>query len=160
MANNYCFRFPGTEEDFSKSLNKYPCNDSIYYYFDDYIVKIEDGKYRFGVARGGHSGGYWFLPETSEKDGTLCFEGQIQFVRSNTVEDGVRKPMNSVGEKLLLIVLYPFFLIIKCIALIASFIKKLKRNKKEITVEDKLFDLMVNHLHCNEISMDDSTDDG
>ena len=73
MAKNYSFQFPGTEEDFVRLLSKYPNNHNNFYYFDDYIVRIENGEYKFGVARGGHSGGYWYLPEKSEKDGSVSY---------------------------------------------------------------------------------------
>lgn len=61
MAKKYFFQFPGTEEDFLRSLSKYPNNHHNSYYIDDYIVRIENGEYKFGVARGGHSGGYSLL---------------------------------------------------------------------------------------------------
>lgn len=151
MAKNYSFQFPGTEEDFVRLLSKYPNNHNIFYYFDDYIVRIENGEYKFGVDRGGHSGGYWYLPEKSEKDGLLYFNGKIQYISPYSPEKGIKKVMNTIEEIILFIILFPLILIIKCYLFIASLIKKLKGAPKEVTTEDKLFDMMVNHLHCNEI---------
>lgn len=151
MAKNYYFRFPGTEEDFLRLLCKYPNNHNSFYYFDDYIVRIENSEYKFGVSRGGHSGGYWYLPEISEKDGLLCFAGKIQYISPSSPEKGIKKVMNSIEEILLWIILLPLLLIIKCCFLIASLIKKWKGAPKEVTTEDKLIDLMVNHLHCSEV---------
>lgn len=151
MAKNYSFQFPGTQEDFLSLLNKYTNNDNKFYFFDDYIVKIENGKYKFGVSRGGHSGGYWYLPEMSEKNGLLCFNGKIQYISLCCPEKGIKKVMNTIEEILLYIILFPLILIVKCCLLIASLIKKWKGAPKEVTIEDKLFDLMVNHLHCNEV---------
>ncbi len=151
MAKNYFFQFPGTEEDFLRLLSKCSNNHKNLYYFDDYIVRIENGEYKFGVARGGHSGGYWYLPEISEKDGLLCFNGRIQYISPYSPEKGIKKVMNTIEDILLFIILFPLILIIQCCFFIASLIKKWKGAPKEVTIEDKLFDLMVNHLHCNEV---------
>lgn len=155
MAKNYCFEFSGTKEDFLNTLSKYPGYDNKYYYFDDYIVEIESGEYKFGVARSGHSDGYWYLPETLEKGGSLCFTGQIKRLSHHTTEKsterGIEKALNIIVEILFLVFLLPFLLIIKCYSLIDSLIRKLKKIPKEMTTEERLFDLMVNHLNCNEI---------
>lgn len=155
MAKNYCFEFSGTREDFLNTLNEHPGYDNKFYYFDDYIVEIENGEYKFGVARGGHSGGYWYLPETSEKGGSLCFNGQIKHLSHHTTEKstekGIKKALHTIDEILFLVFLLPFLLIIKCYSLIDLLIRKLKKVPKEMTIEEKLFDLMVNHLHCNEV---------
>lgn len=151
MAKNYSFQFSGTEEDFLRLLSKYPNNHNNVYYFDDYIVRIENDEYKFGVSRGGHSGGYWYLPEKSEKNGLLCFNGGIRYISPYLPEKGIKKVMNTIEEIILFIILFPLKLIIKCCLFIASLIKKLKGAPKEVTTEDKLLDMMVNHLHCKEV---------
>lgn len=151
MAKKYFFQFPGTEEDFLRSLSKYPNNHHNSYYIDDYIVRIENGEYKFGVARGGHSGGYWYLPEISTTDGLLCFSGKILYISPYYPEKGIKRVINTIGDHLLFIILLPLILIIKVCLLIALLFKKQKGAPKEVTTEDKLFDLMVNHLHCNEV---------
>lgn len=151
MAKHYCFQFPGTKEDFLRLLGKYPIYNKNYYYLDDYIVEIENGAYKFGVARGGHSGGYWYLPEISEKDGSLCFNGKILYISPHDPEKGIKRTINTIEEILTVIILFPFLLITICCVLIASLIKKRKGEPKELTTEEKLYDLMVNHLHCSEV---------
>lgn len=148
MAKDYCFQFPGTEEEFLRLLSNSPNKDCNSYYFDDYLVRIENGEYKFGVARGGHSGGYWYIPEASEKDGWLCFCGNIQYISPYSSDNGDKKGKSSVGEILAMILLFPLILIITGCLSIASLIKKWKG--KAVTTEDKLTDLMVNHLHCKE----------
>ncbi len=62
MSKSYSFDFSGTKEMFLNQLNEYPNNNQKFFYFDDYIVELSENEVRFGVARGGHSGGYWFVP--------------------------------------------------------------------------------------------------
>ncbi|MCI5682920.1 MAG: hypothetical protein MR284_04155 [Clostridiales bacterium] len=152
MAKKYSFQFLGTKEDFLRSLSKYQNDHSNFYYLDEYIVSIENGECKFGVARGGHSGGYWYLPEITEKDGSLCFSGKIQYISPYSPEKGIKKVMNTIEKSFLFIILLPLILITRGCLLIVSLFKKQKGIPKEATVEDKLFDLMVNHLHCNMVS--------
>ena len=76
MSKSYSFVFLGTKEMFLNQLNKYPNNNQKFFYFDDYIVEISDNEVRFGVARGGHSGGYWFVPTITEHGGISEFCGE------------------------------------------------------------------------------------
>lgn len=63
MAKEYVFEFSGTKEDFLNHLKRFHHNVSYsggsFYYFDDYIVKVIDEEIHFGVAKRGHSHGYW-----------------------------------------------------------------------------------------------------
>ena len=79
MSKSYSFEFSGTKEMFLNQLNKYNNNNQRFFYFDDYIIELSDDDIRFGVARGGHSGGYWFVPTITELDGKTIFCGTIEY---------------------------------------------------------------------------------
>ena len=107
MSKSYSFDFLGTKEMFLNQLNKYPNNNQKFFYFDDYIVEISDNEVRFGVARGGHSGGYWFVPTITEHGGKTAFCGTIEYNDPYTSEKGVKKIVNKIEKILLWIILIP-----------------------------------------------------
>lgn len=135
---------------FLNQLNKYPNNNQKFFYFDDYIVEISDNEVRFGVARGGHSGGYWFVPTITEFDGKTTFCGTIKYVDPYTNEKGIKKIINKIEEVLSWIFLIPIIAVIKVYLFFSWLIRKIfKRSKpKEESLEDKLYNLMENHLGC------------
>ena len=154
MAKEYVFQFDGTKTDFLNriSSNK-PDNDywgTRYYYFDDYIVKIVSGVIHFGVERGGHSGGYWFIPIIAERDGQIELRGKIRYVGLNDDSGILAKAADKISECILLILLLPFILLYKVYALIEWLVRKIcnRPKPKFKTTEDRLFDLMENHLGC------------
>ena len=150
MSKSYSFDFLGTKENFLNQLNKYPNNNQKFFYFDDYIVEISDNEVRFGVARGGHSGGYWFVPTITELDGKTTFCGTIEYVDPYTNEKGIKKIINKIEEVLLWIILIPVIVVVKVYLFFSWLIRKIfKRSKpKEESLEDKLYNLMENHLGC------------
>ena len=162
MPDNYSFEFAGTKEEFLKQLNIYPNNsysDGAFYYFKDYIVKLVDDEIHFGVERAGHSGGQWFIPTITECDNKITFNGTIQYigpkVDSTTTEKSMfKKCINKIGEWLLYIVVTPFVLVVYVVVKLVDFFKwainKILRRPtvKPKTTEEKLFDLMENHLNC------------
>ena len=150
MSKSYSFDFLGTKENFLSQLNKYPNNNQKFFYFDDYIVEISDNEVRFGVARGGHSGGYWFVPTITEFDGKTTFCGTIEYVDPYTNEKGIKKIVNKIEEVLLWIILIPIIVVVKVYLFFSWLIRKIfKRSKhKEESLEDKLYNLMENDLGC------------
>ena len=150
MSKSYSFVFLGTKEMFLNQLNKYPNNNQKFFYFDDYIVEISDNEVCFGVARGGHSGGYWFVPTITELDGKTTFCGTIEHVDPYTNEKGIKKIVNKIEEVLLWIILIPIIVVDKGYLFFSWLIRKMfKRSKpKEVSLEDKLYNLMENHLGC------------
>ena len=150
MSKSYSFEFSGTKEMFLNQLNKYRNNDQRFFYFDDYIVELSNGDIRFGVARGGHSGGYWFVPIITEIDGKTTFCGSIEYIDPYTNEKGIKKIVNKIEEILLWIILIPIIIIVKVCLFFSWVVRKiLKRTKpKEESLEDKLYNLMENHLNC------------
>jgi len=154
VSKSYSFEFSGTKEMFLNQLNKYPNNNQKFFYFDDYIVELSNGDIRFGVARGGHSGGYWFVPTITEIDGKTTFCGTIEYSDPYTSEKGIKKIVNKIEEILLWIILIPIIIIVTIIVKVCLFFswvvrKILKRTKpKEESLEDKLYNLMEYHLNC------------
>ena len=150
MSKSYSFVFLGTKEMFLNQLNKYPNNNQKFFYFDDYIVEISDNEVRFGVARGGHSGGYWFVPTITEHGGKTAFCGTIEYNDPYTSEKGIKKIVNKIEKILLWIILIPIIIIVKVCLFFSWVVRKiLKRTKsKQESLEDRLYNLMENHLGC------------
>ena len=154
MSKEYMFEFPGTKEDFMNSLNRFSHSASYsggkFYYFDDYIVKLIDEEIRFGVARGGHSGGYWFVPTITDLGETMEFRGKIQYVGPDDNRGLFKKAIDGIGEFLLLILILPIVLVIRGYMFIEWLVRKIfnRPKPKEKTNEERLFDLMENYFGC------------
>lgn len=131
-------------------LNRFPDNNNGVYYFDDYIIKISENEICFGVARGGHSGGYWFVPTVTESDGKTIFYGQIQYIDSYSNEKGIRKIVNRIGNFLLFIFLLPIILIFRVYQFFSWIVRKIRKKPKPKieSTEDRLYRLMEIHLNC------------
>lgn len=151
----YVFEFMGEKEDFFNILNSYHSSTSFagdrYYYFDDFIVRLVGEKIYFGVQRGGHSaGGYWYIPTIIECDDRIEFCGTIEYTNPNTERGKLKEMIDRIDEFLLLLFLLPVVLLIKLYMLVEWVVRKLlkKPKPKEQTTEERLFDLMENHLCC------------
>ena len=106
MSQEYRFEFLGTKEAFLNNLDRFSHNsysNSTFYYFDDYIVKQTDDEIHFGVARGGHSGGYWFIPTITEFDNRIEFCGTIRRVGGGNDPKDIKRVCNSIGEFMFMI---------------------------------------------------------
>ena len=150
----YVFEFIGKKEEFFNVLNSYPNNtsyrDDKLYYFDDFIVKVTDGEIHFGVERGGHSGGYWYIPSITECDGRIRFCGTVKYIGPDAKRGKIKKAIDGIEYFLLFILILPIALIFRLYMLAEWVIRKIsKRPKpKDKTTEEKLFDLMENYLCC------------
>ena len=145
MSKSYSFEFSGTKEMFLNQLNKYPNNNQKFFYFDDYIVVVSNGDIRFGVARGGHSGGYWFVPTITAIDGKTTFCGTIEYSDPYTSEKGIKKIVNKIEEILLWIILIPIIIIVKVYLFFSWFVRKLfKKTKPKSIKENKHSYLLIN----------------
>lgn len=155
MAKEYVFEFSGTKEDFLNGLNRFSHDTSYsgdtFYYFHDYIIinKIGD-EIRFGVARGGHSSGYWFIPTITDLGDRLEFRGEIRYIGPNHDRSTFRKMIDGIGEFLLLVLLLPIVLVIRGYMFAEWLVRKIcnRPKPKEKTPEEKLYELMENHLGC------------
>ena len=155
MSKEYIFEFPGTKEEFLNNLNRFTHNEAYsgdrFYYFDDYIVKLVGDEIHFGVARGGHSGGYWFIPTITSFDNRIEFRGSIRRIGSDGEKQGsFKKDINSIGEFLLFILVLPIVVVIRGYVFLEWLVRKiLNRPKpKGKTEEERLFDLMENYFGC------------
>ena len=155
MPKEYTFEFPGTKEEFLNNLNRFEHNESYsgnkFYYFDDYIVKLVGDEIHFGVARGGHSGGYWFIPTITSFDNRIEFRGSIRYIGPESEKQGsFKKVINSIGEFLFLILILPIIVAIRVYMFLEWLVRKmLNRPKpKGKTDEERLFDLMENYFGC------------
>lgn len=151
MSKVYTFEFSGSKESFLDQLNQFQNNNHKFYYFDDYIVELAGNEIRFGIARGGHSGGYWFVPTITESDNMTSFSGKIRYIGSYTEEKGIKRILNNIDEILLFILLLPAIILIKLYLFFSWLVRKLfKRPKSEEppSEEDRLYHLMEDHLNC------------
>lgn len=153
MSKEYVFEFSGTKEDFLNILNSFP-NYAYYsgkfFYFDDYIVELIDNEIHFGVERGGHSGGYWFIPTITEFSDRIEFRGTIRYIGPGNNRGTIKKTIDGIGEFLLLILILPIVLIFKLYTFIEWVIRKICNcpKPKAKTTEERLFDLMEDYFGC------------
>lgn len=146
----YVFKFQGTKESFLNALSQFPNTGDGFYYFHDYIIKVEAEQIQFGIERAGHSGGYWFIPTITEVGDSTEFTGQIQYIGPKDDRSSFKKTVDTVGEFLLLVLLLPLILVIYLYKFIKWVIGKVCKRAitKPETAEEKLYDLMENHLNC------------
>ena len=150
MSKKYSFEFLGTKEMFLNQLKKFSDTSQRFFYFDNYIVELSNDEIRFGIARGGHSGGYWFIPEITEYDNKISFCGTIKYIDVYSEEKGIKKVVNSIEEILWWILLFPIILLLKLYVFFWRIAQKIKKRPitKGESVEDKLYNLMENYLNC------------
>lgn len=152
MDKEYVFTFNGTKDAFLKNLDQFYATSGRLYYLDDYIIEIVGEEIRFGAARGGHSGGYWYIPRIKECSNRLEFRGRIQYIGPGTNEQAGRagKVFERIEYCLLFLLALPVVLIFKLYSMIEWCIRKLcnRPKPKEKTTEERLFDLMENYLGC------------
>lgn len=155
MSKEYVFEFNGTKEEFIKKLDFYPNNSSYngnkFYYFNDFIVKIIDNNaIHFGVERGGHSSGYWFIPSITEYENRIEFRGTVIYIGSEDNHGKIQKFIDCIEIVLLYILILPIVVIVRICQVVAWVVRKLLKREKQMpkTTEEKLFDLMINHLGC------------
>ena len=154
MAKEYVFEFSGSKETFLNQLDRLARKNNYYngtfYYLDEYIVKLIDDEIHFGVARGGHSGDYWFVPVITDSGEKVEFRGKIEYIGPNGIRSPLRKVIDCIGEFLLIVLFLPVLLIIRLYISIEWLVRKIinRPKPKEKTDEDRLFDLMENYLGC------------
>ena len=152
MSEEYIFIFHGTKAMFLDTIKQFPNNDNTFFYFNDYIIELNEDKIRFGIERSGHSSGYWFTPTITEVDNQIEFSGTIHYVDSHTDEEQhtFKRAISKFNTLLLSILLLPLALILKLFDIIKCCIGKLLKQSKPtpMTTEDRLYDLMEKHLNC------------
>ena len=156
MEKEYVFVFPGTKDEFVDSLMRFHHRDTYsgaqYIYFADYIVKFVGEEIHFGVARGGHSGGYWFVPAVTERDGGIEFRGAIRYIGPEGKNKGrFKEAMENIEMALVFVLVLPILLLVWLYLLGERLVRKIiKRPKpKEKSNEERLFELMEHYLGCS-----------
>lgn len=149
----YIFEYPGTKEEFLKALDPFPgqrYDSGNYFYLGEYIVKFVGENVHFGVARGGHSGGYWFIPQITEFDDHIELRGAIEYIGPRSDLTPIGRLYDKIEMILLTILLSPVVLLVKLYTLIEWVVRKLlnRPKPKEKTEEDGLYDLMEHHFGC------------
>lgn len=150
----YCFEFSGTKNQFLGKLKQFSeyTNERLLY-INDYMVELSGESINFGVARGGHSGGYWYKPTITENDDKLLFSGQIEYIAAYS-DDKKKHKMSTIIENVIIIVVFlPLTLFFKICVFFADLIKKITKRPiiKEYTPEYKLKNLMENILGCSQV---------
>lgn len=138
---------------FIDHLHTFSHNGQGTFFLDDYIIELSEDRIRFGVARGGHSGGYWYVPTVTESEGKLSFCGKIQYIDAYSGEKGVKKIVDAIEEILLCILLLPILLLIKVYFGVSWVVRKIFKRAKpqEDSLEERLYRLMEDHLHCRRL---------
>ena len=147
MSQEYIFEYQGTKQMFCDSLKKYPNNNDTFFYFDNYIVKLLENEIQFGVERAGHSGGYWFIPQITEYENKIEFRGEIQYIGPVVNRSKIQKIKDDIFVCLICILFLPITLLFLFGYWIYNIINNRKKTKIK-TTEDRLFDLLENHLGC------------
>ena len=150
MPKRYSFRFPGTKEMFLNQIKEYPNKDQRFYYIEDSIVELSEKEIRFGLAQGSPSAGYWFLPTIKEVDGKTIFRGVIKYTDPSTSQKGFKRITKKVEEAIAFLFLIPVILLMELFLFLSGIVRKLfkKTKPQEESLEDKLCNLMENHLNC------------
>ena len=155
MPKVYVFEFRGTKEEFLNNLNQFRNNttyaDGTFYYLDDYIVKLVGDEIHFGIARGGHSGGYWFLPTIISFDDRIEFRGTILYIVPGSEKRGVfKKAIDCIEIFILTVLFFPIILVIRGYMFIEWLVRKIisRPKPKQKTDEERLLDLMENYVGC------------
>ncbi len=147
MSQEYIFEYPGTKQMFLDSLRKHSYSNSDFFYFNDYIIKIVGDKIHFGIERAGHSGGYWYVPEITEYENKIEFRGKIQYIGPVDNRTKFEKIKEGILACFFTVLLLPFILIVVLVSIIYDRLVN-RKNKKNRTTEEKLFDLLECHLGC------------
>ena len=150
MLQSSIREFPGTKEMFLMQI-KGPDDRRRIFYIDDYIVELSENEIRFGVARGGNSGGYWFIPTITYLDDRIEFRGKIQYIGAKDKKRSTfKKVIDGIEEVLLFVFLLPIVLVIKGYLLVEWLVRKIcnRPKPKEKTNKERLFDLMKNYFDC------------
>lgn len=156
MEKEYVFSFTGTKEDFVNSLtrfhHRYTYSGDTYICFADYIVKLVGEDIHFGVARGGHSGGYWFVPTITDLGGRIEFRGIIRYIGPERKNKGrFKEVMKNIEVVLLFVLALPVLLPICLYVFGERLVKRIinRPKPKEKTNEERLFELMEHYLGCS-----------
>jgi len=151
MSKEYRFCYHGTKE-----MLFHQCNQCRY--VNEYIISTLGGKIEFGIERAGHSGGYWYTPNIIEYEDKIELVGTIQYIGPKSDQGYRSKLKDKIITVLLFIIIFPVVLLTYLIIKLIDFVKwlsaKISKKEKKMnpkTKEEKLYDLMINHLGCSNV---------
>ena len=152
MNKEYTFEFKGTKQQLLSKISSNILNvnytNTKTFYIGEYMICVSNGEIQFGVQRGGHSGGYWYIPTIEEFEDRLVLSGTIQYIGPEDNRSKVSKVIGEIFFVLFIILISPVLLLFKIYELIEWIVRKINKKTKPITTEDKLYDLIVNKLGC------------
>ena len=131
------FIFDGTLDEFNAAVEQAKGKGG------DLLFSKKDGRYSFGVGRGGHGGGYWYSPSYVERDGKLLIEGKIR--PENAPDTKSRKVLRMIEIVLFWYVYLVFFILF----LLASLIRALLKKGNSDAPARNLRRLMIEWLGCS-----------
>lgn len=150
----YAFNFLGSKEGFLNRLRQLTNDrdrESRFFCFDNYIVDVKDAEISFGVERTGHSGGNWFVSKFEEENGQIELRGRIQYIGPENDRTKPQKFFDNFFVVLFCIFAFPVILVLWIVSGVYTVVNKLRKKPKSLTTEEKLFDLMENHLGCQKV---------
>ena len=150
LIKEYTFRFDGSKEQFMNVLNSSPEENRRYFCIDGYIVSVGLDEIKFGIE-GGHGGGNWFISKFEEENDQIEFRGTIQYIGSQSDRTKKQKFFDSFLVVLFCIFAFPVILVLWIVGGVSTVVNKLRKKPKPLTTEEKLFDLMENHLGCQKV---------
>lgn len=150
LIKEYTFRFDGSKEQFMNVLNSSPEENRRYFCIDGYIVSVGLDEIKFGIE-GGHGGGNWFISKFEEENDQIEFRGTIQYIGSQSDRTKKQKFFDSFLVVLFCIFAFPVILVFWIVGGVSTVVDKLRKKPKPLTTEEKLFDLMENHLGCQKV---------
>ena len=150
LIKEYTFRFDGSKEQFMNVLNSSPEVIRRYFCIDGYIVSVGLDEIKFGIE-GGHGGGNWFISKFEEENDQIEFRGTIQYIGSQSDRTKKQKFFDSFLVVLFCIFAFPVILVLWIVGGVSTVVNKLRKKPKPLTTEEKLFDLMENHLGCQKV---------
>lgn len=134
MVKEYTFVFHGTKGELMNAISNNRSDQGYfgtkYFYLDDYMIKFVDGIMHFGVQRGGHSGGYWFIPIVIKRDGETELRGKIRYIGPGDDQVLAARIIDKIWECCLMILLLPLFLVSRLYQLIEWVVRKLRNRPK------------------------------
>ena len=118
MEKEYTFEFYGTKQQL---LNKISSNilDNNFsnpktFYIGEYMIYVTSDKIEFGIQRGGHSGGYWYIPAIEEFEDHLVLSGKIRYIGPEDNRSKASKVISEIFFVLFIIFLaYPFIIVMR-----------------------------------------------
>ncbi len=149
MKKTYSYRFIGNAEDFANKVQALRSSKPVQ--LSQYILEVNQaGECRFGIQRGGHSGGYWYVPTVCQQNDGVIISGKIVYLEPRSNQSKFKKVMDGIGVGLLILLLLPIYIGIWIYRLVDWLAAKI-RKKPKVTLENKLDYLMQQWLACEKL---------